>query len=228
MALKDDLTSTVRQIFKTQWSERAGTVVPDSTSVQLGNDAVRIDAAVLYADLAGSTTLVDTQQRAFAAAVYKAYLHCAAKVVRDVDGEITAYDGDRIMAVFIGADRATRALKCALKLNGAVANIVNPALAEVVSGSSYRVAHGVGVDVSSLMAVRTGIRGANDLAWIGPAANWAAKQATIREGASAAYVSAAAYKAADVSVRVSGEREIWEARPWAGKTVYKSGWTWVV
>ncbi len=31
-------------------------------------------------------------------ALYKAYLHCAAKIISNEGGEITAYDGDRIMA----------------------------------------------------------------------------------------------------------------------------------
>lgn len=34
-------------------------MVPTDTSVTLGNDAVLIDAAVLYADLADSTEMVD-------------------------------------------------------------------------------------------------------------------------------------------------------------------------
>lgn len=228
MALKDDLASTVAQIFKSTWSERKGNVVPESSALQLGNDAVWLDGAVLYADLAGSTKLVDGNDSKFAAEVYKAYLHCAAKVVRDLGGEVTAYDGDRIMAVFLGAERATSALKCALKLNAAVIDIVNPALAAQYPSIAYRVRHGVGVDVSSLLVARTGIRGANDLAWIGPAANWAAKLSAIREEGFTSYVTAAAYQAAGTAARTSEGREMWESRTWNGKSIYRSGWKWAV
>lgn len=50
----------------------------------------------------GSTTLVDSKTSEKAAEIYKAYLVCAVKVIKAEGGAITAYYGDRIMAVFIG------------------------------------------------------------------------------------------------------------------------------
>jgi class 3 adenylate cyclase len=73
--------------------------------VKLGNDAVKLSATVLYADLADSTKLVDGHTKQFSAEIYKTFLHCAAKIIRSEDGVITAYDGDRVMAVFIGDRR---------------------------------------------------------------------------------------------------------------------------
>src|SRR5438445_11044843 len=103
MGLKDDLLSDVSDIFATRWSTRKGNIVPEAEDVGLDNDAVKFDeAAILYADLAESTTLVNDHSDSFAAEVYKAFLHCASKIVREKDGEITAFDGDRIMAVFLG------------------------------------------------------------------------------------------------------------------------------
>ena len=102
MALVDDLKSQVREILDTKWGSREGKVVPDSDSVKLGNDAVKIKGAVLYADLAESTALVDRFPRWYAAEVYKSFLHCASKIIQAREGVITAFDGDRVMAVFIG------------------------------------------------------------------------------------------------------------------------------
>lgn len=48
MALKDDLEAQVSDIFKAQWTERNGQVVPGDTSLKLGNDAVKLKATVLY------------------------------------------------------------------------------------------------------------------------------------------------------------------------------------
>jgi class 3 adenylate cyclase len=61
--------------------------------LRLGNDAIKLDAVVLYADMADSTALVDTNKAAFAAEVYKSYLTCAAKIIKKQDGAVTAYDG---------------------------------------------------------------------------------------------------------------------------------------
>src|SRR5882724_12216398 len=100
MGLKADIQKEVAEVFASKWEQRKGNVVPDDDSVTLGNDAVTLDGTVLYADLADSTTLVDSQTDFVAAEIYKTFLHCAAKIIRSEAGEITAYDGDRIMAVY--------------------------------------------------------------------------------------------------------------------------------
>ena len=74
MALGDDLRSEVRTILKEQWTVRDGKVVPESDDLNLGNDAVKLEGTVLYADLDDSTKLVDTKKPWFAAEVYKSYL----------------------------------------------------------------------------------------------------------------------------------------------------------
>lgn len=86
MALKDDLEAQVSAIFKAQWIERDGQVVPGDTSVKLGNDAIKLKATVLYADLADSTILVDNYKKPFAAEIYKTFLHCAAKIITSEGG----------------------------------------------------------------------------------------------------------------------------------------------
>src|SRR5438445_9095791 len=100
MTLKDEITSSVRAIFGDQWSTREGRVVPEADDVGLGNDAILLKGTVLYADLSGSTSMVDRYKPHFSAKIYKAYLYSTAKVIRSEGGEIVAYDGDRVMAVF--------------------------------------------------------------------------------------------------------------------------------
>jgi len=97
---------------------------------------------VLYADLAESTNLVDAHKAWFAAEVYKSYLHCASKIIRDEGGIITAFDGDRVMAVFIGDLKNTSAARSALKINHAVVNIINPAIKAKFSTPICRKAFG--------------------------------------------------------------------------------------
>ncbi len=175
MALQDDLISEVRSIFKDAWDARDGSVVPESETLGLTNEAVTLDATVLYADLAASTDLVDRFKAHFAAEIYKAFLHCGAKIIRAQGGTITAYDGDRIMAVYIGNRKNTAAATTALKINYAAKQIINPAITAQYPKTSYAVKHVVGVDTSKLLVARTGVRGANDLVWVGRAANYAAK-----------------------------------------------------
>src|SRR6266581_6606215 len=123
MTLKADLENEVRKIFTSSWKERNGRVVPGPKDLSLGNDAVKLHATVLYADMADSTDLVDHHRRPFAAEVYKTYLRCAARIIKNEQGSITAYDGDRVMAVFLGDSKNTSAVHSAIKINYAVQNI---------------------------------------------------------------------------------------------------------
>jgi hypothetical protein len=83
MGLAHDLKDEVDSIIKSRWSMRNSSVVPETENVQLGNDAVLLDGAVLYADLAGSTKLVKEKEAGFAAKIYKSYLICACNPLWD-------------------------------------------------------------------------------------------------------------------------------------------------
>jgi class 3 adenylate cyclase len=230
MSLADDLTKEVGGIFREVWAERDGDKVPESEDLKLGNDAARLDAAVLYTDLSASTKLVDSFKPHFAAEVYKSFLHCSAKIVRAEGGTITAYDGDRLMAVFIGDSKETSAARAALKINWARVNIINPAIKKQYPGTDYSLRHVTGVDVSKLFVARTGIRGANDLVWVGRAANHAAKMSTFSSDF-ASRISGEVYKAMSASVQKSHDgRPMWESVTWTdmGRTIYRSTWMWSV
>ena len=159
MPLGDDLNSEVRKILRERWTTRSGRVVPEPEDLALGNDAVTLDGTVLYADLDGSTELVNTKNPEFAAEIYKSFLACAARIIRDRGGSITGYDGDRIMAVFIGEAKNSTAAETGLKINHAVLKIINPAIKDQYPNSPYTVKHQVGIDTSQLFVARTGIRG---------------------------------------------------------------------
>ncbi|MDO8473137.1 MAG: adenylate/guanylate cyclase domain-containing protein [Dehalococcoidia bacterium] len=230
MSLGDDLRSEVTQIFKQQWSVRDGRLVPDDADLKLSNDAVHFkEATVLYADMSASTELVNQNEWTFAAEVYKTFLLCAARVIRNSGGEITAYDGDRIMAVFIGDNKETAAARTALQINYCAKQIVNPAIKVQYSSSTHEVRHVVGVDMSELRVARTGIRGANDLVWVGRAANYGAKLSDISEGF-ASWITKDVYARLDNSAKIYNGRNMWEKRNWkdTGLTIYRSNWEWSI
>ena len=229
MSLGDDLKKDVQNIFREPWSERNGQKVPLSEDVALGNDAVKLDGTVLYADLDASTNLVDTYSPAFAAEIYKSYLHCTAKIIKSEGGVITSYDGDRIMAVFIGDYKNTSAVRTAMKINYSVSQIINPALKNQYKETDYTVRQVVGVDTSPLFVARTGIRGSNDLVWVGRSANYAAKLTSLSSDYSS-WITDDVYNKMNKSTKVSNDGEaMWEKVTWTSMnqmTIYRSTWWW--
>lgn len=179
MALKDELESYVNAVFTDDWTRRAGQKVPTTEDIALKNEAVELDATVLYADLAGSTKLVEEKYDWVAANVYKSYLYCASKIIRQNGGHITAYDGDRVMAVFIGDTKNSSAAKTGLQINWVTQNIVMERYKKKHPKTEFQLKQRVGIDTSKLFIARTGIRGNNDLVWVGNAANHAAKMAAL-------------------------------------------------
>ena len=230
MGLGDDLNSEVSKILQERWSERTGQVVPESDDLKLGNDAVNLEGTVLYADLDDSTKLVDTKRPWFAAVIYKCYLACAARIIRSEGGEITSYDGDRIMAVFIGKSKNSSAARTALKVNFAVQKIINPAIKGQYPKANYSVKHVVGIDTSKLFVARTGIRGANDLVWVGRAANYAAKLSA-RSGP-ATQITSDVYNMLHKNSKISQSgKNMWTSTTAAeigNMRIYTSTWYWGV
>jgi class 3 adenylate cyclase len=233
MAFKDELTEEVRRIFRETWSTRKGQVVPEPSDLKMANDAIEFDrATVLYADLSGSTNLVDTKIWQFAGEVYKTFLMCSGRIIRAQGGTITAYDGDRIMAVFLGGSQTSSAAKCGLMINYAVSQIINPALKAQYSTANYSVKQVVGVDTSAIRAARTGVRGDNDIVWIGRAANYAAKLTEL-DMAERTWITEDAYKYLRAEVREGGspKQNMWKRYTWkqqGGRLIYGSTWRWAV
>ncbi|MFC7495503.1 MULTISPECIES: hypothetical protein [unclassified Nocardioides] len=210
MTLKDELETYVQNVLDEQWQRRQGQKVPDPEDLPLKNVAVELDATVLYADLAGSTKMVKGYKDWFAAEVYKSYLYCAAKIIRARGGSITAYDGDRVMGVFIGDSKNTDAAKCGLQISWATKNIVTAKLNKKYPKTAFTVKQRVGIDTSKLFIARTGIRGSNDLVWVGNAANNAAKMAAL-DPKYPTYISADVYGMLNDSSKYGGDpkRNMW-------------------
>jgi class 3 adenylate cyclase len=232
MTTANEIREEVAAIFATRWKDREGQVVPDSANVKLGNDSVQLDGTVLYADLADSTALVNNYKHHFAAEIYKAYLVTACRIIRNHDGEITAFDGDRVMAVFLGTSKNSDAARSALNINWAVKKVINPAIKVQYPDTSFELQQSVGIDTSALTVTRTGIRGSNDLVWVGRAANYAAKLCGVRQDGYSSFITEDVFKKLNEGSKYGGtpRRSMWDKLMWAemGVTIYGSSWTWGV
>jgi len=224
-----EIIAEINGIFSTKWATREGRQVPEAENIRLGNDAVSIDGTVLYADMADSTGLVNGFKDWFAAEVYKAYLVGACRIIRDNGGEITAFDGDRVMAVFIGANKNTSAARAALKISFIVKEI-NNLIKSSYQDTGYQLSQSVGIDTSKLFVARTGIRNANDLVWVGRAANYAAKLCTLGDVNYPIHITESVYSVLADEAKFGGNPRgpMWEKRMWTERNIaiYRSNWWW--
>ncbi len=231
MSLGEDFTKEVEEIFKQKWDTLQSRKVPEPGELRLSNGARQLNGTVLYADLDASTNLVDSYQPGFAAKIYKTYLRCAAKIIRSEGGEITAYDGDRIMAVYIGDEKDVRAARSTLKINYTVTKIINPILKKCYPKTNYRIKHVVGIDTSELFVTSIGIRGSNDLVWVGRAANYAAKLCSLSPEYSSR-ITEAVYNQLPESLKYTNDKNtVWQPATWNdmnGMKIYRSTCIWSI
>ena len=235
MSFASDVEAEVKRIFRQKWETSKATTVPEPGDIALEKNEAKVidDGTVLYADLSGSTTMVQNYKPHFAAEVYRAYLYSAAQIIRNEGGVVTAYDGDRVMAVYLGKAPNTNAVTTALKINYAVVNIINPAIAAQYGTTiTYAAKQVVGVDRSSLWVARTGVRGDNDLVWVGRAANYAAKLTEIAND-DASFITGEVFdRLADSAKYKTGTTTpMWRERKWSQMNdmrIYSSNWTWTL
>ncbi len=230
MSLTEELRPAAKKVLAEHWTTRDGTQVPAPKDITLSNDAIKFKSAtVLYADLSGSTNMVSSYSSAFAAEVYKTFLYSAARIIRSEGGEITAYDGDRVMAVYLGDYKNQSAARTALKINYAVKYIINPAIATQYPKTPYQVQQVVGIDTSALFVARTGVRGDNDLVWVGRAANYAAKLTSL-PAIFPSRITEDVYNKLPDNLKVGGTppAPMWEKVNWTemGISIYRSTYWW--
>ena len=170
---------------------------------------------------------MDSQEATFAGQIYKPYLVTATRVVGSEQGTITAYAGDRIMAVFTGRKIAERAVRTALKICYVVQKLLNPAIRDLKPDTRYLLNQSVGVDCGELLVIRTGSHSANDLVWIGPAANHAAKLST--RPAPRTHITKEIYQLLPPELRVGPSGQQMWAPEWApgmgNRRIYSSSWS---
>jgi len=191
VGVSDDVKERVASVLNTAWSTRDGRVVPSTSDVALSNGAVEVEAAFLYADLAGSTALQKDYKATFAAKAIRMYLAGASQIIRHFGGQIRSFDGDRVMGVFVGNSKRNDAVKAAFMINWLVREVINPLVRErqqnMKNTTVWVARHGVGIDVGATFIARAGVRNSsgaqthNDLIFTGRAPNIAAKLSALRD-----------------------------------------------
>lgn len=224
------LKDRVDTLFGTNFDQRDGRVVPATPDVVLKDGAVKVEAAFLYTDLAGSAKLSKTCPWSTTAKIIRAFLDCATRLIIKHGGHVRSFDGDRVMGVFLGDSMNSSASICGREIHWAVRKIIQPAAAKQfksISDAGIEIRNCSGIDVGEVRAIRSGIRDNNDLIWIGKAASFSAKLSDLRDKGYHTYISSRTFsKLSDSAKYDSNGKNIWESTnfTFAGEneTVYKS------
>lgn len=235
MASTAKLDSDIGTIFNAVWNIRDGNVVPETNDIALANGAVRLEAVFLYADLFHSTELQRKFDNRMVAKIVRAYLSSMSQLIKSHGGKVRSFDGDRVMGVFIGDAKNSNAAKCGLKMKHTVDKILRPkaeAKFSSLTTKGFKIRHCAGIARSEVLVVRGGVRGSNDVVFIGTAPNIAAKLSALRTTPYNTWIAHNVYSMLNEETKYGGnpKQDMWIAdkRRLAGEewSVYKSSWTW--
>ncbi len=210
MGISDDVTAAVTDVVKTPWNLRDGLVVPETEQVALQNGAVRLDATYVYADLADSSRAAQALNQEVTAKIIRSFLNASTRILRHYQGQIRSFDGDRVMAIFVGNRKNDNAVRAALAINWAAVEVIWPKLKEQwpTLPQLWTMKHGVGIATGQALIVRGGVRNNNDLVSIGDAPNVAAKLSELR-GLPATYITERVYSLLDAAQKEASGTNMW-------------------
>lgn len=124
MTWVDSLTKSAIEKLDTKWDRRDGVSIPSTDTIALKDGAVKIDAAFLYADLAGSSKLAEVCPWETTAKIIRSYLDICIRNIKIWGGEIRSFDGDRVMGIFMGGDPCYNATNCAREIDWMVDKVL--------------------------------------------------------------------------------------------------------
>lgn len=229
MALLDDLNGKVDAYAKQPYEIEDTTIVPDTDNSKLtfGNKGLTCEYAFLFMDIRKSSQLHETYGFTKAAKIYKSFHDINVRVIEENSGFVRAFDGDRVMGVFVGGTKNSNAVKAAMQIQWAIRNILNPKL-----GASIRC--GGGIDYGKILVTKVGKgrdKNNNDLIWIGKADNYASHLSN--EADNTIIISTNSYKVLSADRKQSEGRDMWKGKEIVLKNAtkvacYETNWGWVI
>ena len=200
MSLADDVSSDLQSLHD-DWIHKKIDLeskdVPDPSAMGY-SDSYLLPATYLYTDMIDSSTLAAVARKEETASVITTFLKMSVRIMRGSTGHIRSFDGDRVMAIFAGPDRQSRAVRAALRIRHSIDVDLNnevQAAFPSIKKSGWSLKSMSGIATGEALLVRAGIRNNSDLVSIGLAPNLAAKLSDLREGSTARIaIGAGTYK----------------------------------
>jgi class 3 adenylate cyclase len=210
--MSQDLIERLEDCFDTPYNVRLGRKTPHADRLSMKDGGVIYDGTVLYADIVGSTALGGRFGYDGAAKIIQSFVLGASRLVTDWDGDVTAYDGDRVMAVFGGDDQEQNAVACAFSLAYLVRRVLNPMINKRFRKSllARHLRCCCGIDTGEMLAVKIGLRGNTDLLWSGRPANYAAKLCAHRKPVRCTVITGRVFQRLTDELKRSADVSYWQ------------------
>jgi class 3 adenylate cyclase len=215
VSLLDDLKYRVDGYLAGTYETYTPQGVPNPEDIPLGNKAAKFPASTLFVDVHQSSDITQAFRLQTAAKMMKAYFDGGVRIVNVNRGYVRSFNGDGMLALFRGPNRCDNAVKAAMQMKWFLQEVLGPRFKSYFSTNSAAVGQalefdlGFGIDDGEIFAVRVGIKGTNDVAWVGRGTNTAAKLANLSGTPNSIWITRAVYEELSKTGKYSGDRHMW-------------------
>jgi class 3 adenylate cyclase len=197
VARSDDLKKLVGDYMSGAYTTSTPRDLPAVAEVKSGKYAATFDATALFLDVRQSSDMTNAFRLQTAAKMLKSYFYGAVKIIHHHGGQVVSFNGDGMLALFTGKTRTGPAVRSAMEIKWFLENILQAKFTAYFNANAKAAGltfdFGAGIDDSSIFAVKVGIRGTNDITWVGRGPNTAAKLANLASAPKRILITEEAY-----------------------------------
>ena len=215
MSLYEDIDNAVNGILSGNVISNDTSVVPDilDSEITFGLTAKRFKNVCFYIDMRGSTAILEKHNANVVIKIHKAFFITILKIVKDNGGEIRSFNGDSVLAFFLGDNSNTieAAVKSAMQISFMLINAEDSLKSKVLDQYQTTIDIGIGLDFGTTYVAKIGQRDINsrDLIWIGSNVNHSVKISDERESPDNIGITRRLYDKLPDWLKYSNGKNIW-------------------
>jgi len=168
MTTNQETLDQIRQYLEESYERSTTYSVPKKSDLTFGNTVKELEhAKIFYIDMRKSRKILTDATDFWSVKIHKAFLRAVIHCIEKRDGHLRSFNGDGILAFFIGDKAASKAVRAAMNIKGFV-NEINSILSE---NDKNKIDFGIGIAQGQIMIAKSGKAGDDqtkqDLIWIG-------------------------------------------------------------
>ncbi len=168
MATNQEILDKLDEYLNQSYVQEETRVVPKISDLTFGNTTKKMPfAVVLYVDMRKSRKLLSDATTFWSIKVHRAFLLALTYCVERRDGHMRSFNGDGIMAFFVGDNASSRAVRAAMDTKGFVLKLNE----HLEDAGLNAIDYGIGIGQGAIAVAKSGKAGDDqtkqDLIWVG-------------------------------------------------------------
>ncbi len=168
MATNQDIVDKIGEYLNESYTRTETYGVPKINDLTFGNSVKKMPhAVVMFIDMRKSRKILSDASDFWSVKIHKSFIRAVTHCLEKRDGHMRSFNGDGILAFFVGENAASRTVKSAMGIKGFVRELNN----QLDDKGLNKVDFGVGIAQGKVQVAKSGKGGADqtkqDLIWIG-------------------------------------------------------------